>query len=127
MIDRIAEAWKFEPFAPGPNFKRDWWMARSDTWTAADVRLLFDTLMGDTMRKNGAKRFIYKTYYSAVRYFGGLFRKKSKAKLTLGALVIAIGIMPGCNGCMAPQDIIDGSAQSTQLSGATVTLWEVAE
>ena len=51
-MDAIAEAWKNEPYAPGPGFRRDWitrlTAGDSPTWTPADVRQLMDAIFGDT-------------------------------------------------------------------------------
>lgn len=118
QLDDIAEAWKDEPYNPGPHFKRDAVTRLSTprdfpTWTAVDVRQLLDAMFGDLVRKHGGASIIVRAYYSTVRYFGGLFRRhvgsgrrrrRAAAPLVAGLLAgLAVG---GCQGCMAPPDII---------------------
>ena len=79
------------------------------TWTEADVRLLFDSIFGDAMRKSGACGFIYRIYYSAVRFFGGLFTGLFGANSRVAILAVVIGSL---SGCLDPFDIIDGDTFS---------------
>ena len=129
-IPAIAEAWKNEPFEPGPDYKRDWitnlTSRYSTTWTEADVQQLIDSMFGDTMRDAGAAGYVYKTYYSGVRLLGGAFRRFwSSAKI--GLIVISLLAIAGCTSCWwDPPDIIDFSngvpeleqTQSGDLTGA---------
>ena len=112
-MSSIATAWKSEPFDPGKHLQRDR-MARKGargamTWTEADVRLLFDSIFGDAMRKSGACGFIYRIYYSAVRFFGGLFTGLFGANSRVAILAVVIGSL---SGCLDPFDIIDGDTFS---------------
>ena len=110
----IAAAWKDEPFDPGKNFRRDRLARRgangSTTWSEADVRLLFDTIFGDAMRKSGACGFIVRLYYSAVRFFGGWFTSIFGANSRLVILAALISSLSA--GCTDPFDIIDGDTFS---------------
>lgn len=129
-IPAIANAWKDEPFAPGPVYKRDWitrmTAKNSTTWTADDVQQLIDSMFGDTMRDAGARGYIYKTYFTGVRLIGGPFRKFASSA-QIGILVLTLLTLSGCNGgCMAPPDILDfpdgvpelEQTQSGDLTGA---------
>lgn len=123
-MDAIAEAWKNEPYAPGPGFGRDWitrlTAGDSPTWTPADVRQLMDAIFGDTLRKAKARRYIVRLYYSAVRLLGPLGHRR---RGTAGALLaMALGLsMSGCaGGCMSPPDIIefpDGPPEIERVAG----------
>ncbi len=110
-LDAIAQAWRAELFDPGPHLKRDRIARRaargSAFWTHADVRLLFDAIFGDAMRKSGAAGFIQRLYYSAVRLFGGIFTGwfgAGASKALLAAALIGVG---AGGGCAEPPDIID--------------------
>lgn len=110
-MDAIAEAWKNEPYAPGPALRRDW-IARlaagaAPTWTPADVRQLMDAIFGATLVKARARLWVARLYYSGVRLFGRLAHRRSGAAGAV--IVLAIGLaLSGCaGGCMSPPDIID--------------------
>lgn len=106
-----AKAWANCIYDPGPLFERDMFarvFAKGNKmWTEADVRQLEDAMFGDTIRKGGGKPWVVRSYYSVVRWTGGVFRQLSgSAKL----LVIASAMLTltGCTGgCMSPPDILD--------------------
>lgn len=122
-MDAIAEAWKHEPYAPGPGFGRDWItrLAAGDspTWTAADVRQLMDAIFGDTLRKAKARRYIVRLYYSAARVLGRLAHDSGAIRAAVGLAVVLT--MSGCaGGCMSPPDIIefpDGPPEIDHVAG----------
>lgn len=110
-LDAIALAWKDEPFNPGPNLQRNWFMAKSPTWTHEDVRLLMDAMFGDSIRKLGGSSIVHRTYYTSVRYIGGLFRALSSRgfipnKLPLALIASSLIAGAGCSGCLKAPDII---------------------
>lgn len=104
----IAAAWKNEPYEPGGNLRRSWWMRKSATWTEGDVRNLFDAIFGDSMRKLGSPNLVVRCYYSAVRCFGALFHRVAGKSVALMAVTISGLCLAGCGGCYSPPDIIDG-------------------
>jgi len=108
-LDKIAEAWKNEPFAPGPFYKRDLVTRLTvkknhPTWTKADVRQLVDTMFANAMKQFGARKIVQRTYYNGVRYGGGVFRAVSGLVSAFALLALAI-TLPGCSGCLVPPDI----------------------
>ena len=110
-LDAIALAWKDEPFNPGPNLQRNWFMAKSPTWTHEDVRLLMDAMFGDSIRKLGGSSIVHRTYYTSVRYMGGVFRALSSRgfipnKLPLALIASSLIAGAGCSGCLKAPDII---------------------
>lgn len=112
-LDAIVEAWKDEPYAPGANFKRDWVTRlttprRHPTWTAADVRQLWDAIFGAAIRAGGGHSFIVRTYYTFPRILGGIWRtiKRKRTPLLITAITLT-ALLAGCNGCMVPPDIAD--------------------
>lgn len=111
-IQAIADAWANEPYAPGANWKRDWVTRlttprRHPTWTYADVRQLFDAIFGDAIRDGGGHWLVTRTYYSAVRVFGGIWRAvKTRVPLIITAITLS-ALLAGCQGCMSPPDIAD--------------------
>ena len=126
-MDAIAEAWKNEPYAPGPGLARDWItrLAAGDspTWTPADVRQLMDAIFGDTLRKAQARRWIVRLYYSAARVLGRLAHDSGALRTVLA---LALGLtMSGCaGGCMSPPDIIefpDGPPEIDHVAGTEQT------
>jgi len=110
-MDAIAEAWKDEPYAPGPGFARDWitrLSARgSPAWTPADVRQLMDAIFGDALRKSRARRWITRLYYTAVRLCGRLAHGRVTAVALGAGLGMSLLLGGPAGGCMAPPDIID--------------------
>lgn len=109
-LDAIAAAWADEPFRPGPNLVRDWLARRdsrgSDTWTPADVRLLFDAIFADAADEGGGWAGVVKLYYNAVRYLGGIFH--TSGKLLKGAAPLLLcAMLSGCSGCLNWSDIAD--------------------
>ncbi|MGI5868653.1 MAG: hypothetical protein ACOX9C_04305 [Kiritimatiellia bacterium] len=131
-IEAVAEAWKNEPFDPGPNFRRDW-IARigsrgSGNWTKADVRQLADALLGGTIKAAGGRRWIQRLYYTAVRLWGGVAHRAAPLAVAAASLWIA-----GCSGgCMAPPDIVewpDGPPELERVEGGDLgeSLREIAK
>lgn len=111
-INEITEAWKEQPFEPGPNYKRDMVTRLSvkkeyPTWTEADVRQMFDQIFGDAIRDGGGSSLVVRGYFSGVRWLGGMWRalKRVFAGWIVCALVVLL--LSGCNGCMSPPDIAD--------------------
>lgn len=111
-IDFIADQWKNEIFDPGPNLKRDWFMRKSLTWTREDVRLLFDAMFGDSIRKLGGSPVVERVYYNVVRYAGGIFHALSSRGITLpdrlpiAIIASALLASAGCTSCLQTPDII---------------------
>ncbi|MGI6158113.1 MAG: hypothetical protein ACOYH4_06565 [Saccharofermentanales bacterium] len=108
----IVAAWQHEPYEPGANFKRDWVTRlttprRYPTWTAADVRQLWDAIFGAAIRAGGGHSFIVRTYYSGVRWAGGIWRAIKKRRTPLIIAISLATMLAGCNGCMVPPDIAD--------------------
>ena len=114
-IRAVVDRWYKAKYDPGPLFSRDMFARAyskiasdgSETWTEADVRQLFDAMFGDTIRKGGGKPWVVRSYYSVVRWTGGVFRQLSgSAKLLL--LAGSMLAVTGCTGgCMSPPDILD--------------------
>lgn len=123
-INDMTQSWYTHPYNPGPLFSRDLYArigsktAANDAscWTEADIRQLMDSIFGATIRFAGGRPWIVRTYYSACRHFGGIFRTtkelkahnkflKDHAKLLV--LCASLVGLTGCNGCMSPPDIVD--------------------
>jgi hypothetical protein len=120
-MDAIADAWKDEPYEPGPAFARDWitrlTAGDSPTWTAADVRQLMDAIFGDTLRKAKARRWIVRLYYTGVRLAGRLAHHSSGIA---AAVALALAVSGCTGGCMSPPDIVDfpdGPPEIDQVAG----------
>lgn len=114
-IRAMQYLWYKAKYDPGPLFNRDF-LARTysamignyeNLWTEADVRQLMDAMFGDTIRKGGGKPWVVRSYYSIVRWTGGVFRQLSgSAKLLL--LAGSMLAVTGCTGgCMSPPDILE--------------------
>ena len=105
-MERIAEAWKNEPFEPG--YKRDW-IARigargSKTWTKSDVRQLMDMMFGGTIKAAGGRPRVKRLYYTGVRIAGGIAHRIGQRGAVLVLSAATLG-MAGCSGgCMSPPD-----------------------
>lgn len=109
-MEDIAEAWSDYPYAPGVLFARDWVARRggeSAYWTAADVRHLFDAIFGDAIAEVSHWPIITRLYYSAVRYFGGIFHTSGKILQKAVPLLLLPLLAAGCSGCLTPADIAD--------------------
>lgn len=106
----IAKAWANEPYAPGPDWGRDWLARRfskgSAIWTRADVRQMFDNIFGDAMVESGAGVFAC-LYHSTARVVGGLFHDVLAIRPTLALAAASVLILAGCYGCQTPPDIVD--------------------
>jgi len=111
-LDFIAAQWKDEPFEPGPNLKRNWFMRVSPTWTREDVRLLMDAMFADSIVKLGGSTVVSRVYYNVVRYAGGIFNALSSRgitlpnKLPLAVIASALLASAGCTSCLQTPDII---------------------
>lgn len=108
-LDAIAAAWKDDLFEPGALFKRDW-VARKESgnsryWTRGDVRFMMDTIYGNAMAAASPFPFITRTYYSAVRYLGGLFLTSKKWLPKAVPLFILPMLAVGCTSCLKPADL----------------------
>jgi hypothetical protein len=122
-MERIAEAWKNEPFDPG--YKRDW-IAKigargSKTWTKSDVRQLLDMMFGGTIKAGGGRPRVQRLYYTGVRLVGDIAHLIGKRGAVL-ALCGATLCMGGCSGgCMSPPDDFiewpDGPPELEQVEG----------
>ena len=105
-MERIAEAWKNEPFEPG--YQRDWiarMTARNSLfWTVADVRQLMDMLFGATIQAGGGRRRVRDLYYTGVRLAGALAHRVGKRGAVLLLAAATLGIAGCSGGCMSPPD-----------------------
>lgn len=105
-MERIAEAWKYEPFEPG--YSRDW-IAKlgargKKTWTKSDVRQLMDMMFGGTIKAAGGRPRVKRFYYTAVRIAGGIAHRIGQRGAVLVLSAATLG-MAGCSGgCMSPPD-----------------------
>ncbi len=105
-MERIAEAWKNEPFEPG--YKRDW-IARigargSKTWTLSDVRQLLDMMFGGTIKAAGGRPRVKRLYYTGVRLAGALAHRVGRRGAVIAFAACSLSVAGCSGGCMSPPD-----------------------